>query len=360
MSGGFSVSGLVSGLDWGSLVDQLMQIERQPIVRLQQRISTLEAQQTSLGDLRSQLQTLRNQAQNFRFGTVFDQFETTSSEAEVLTAETSGENPVIGSYAIEVLQMASATVASSSAVLGGAIDPNATLENSGISTEITAGDFTINGTTFSVDPATDTLNGILAQITASSAGVNATYDAASDTVVFTNQTDDDTSVINFGGGDDDSNFLSSINVAGATQFTNGTGETEVQSTRNLGAIDANAALDTVNFRNSGIPGGLSGSFRLNGVTITVDSSQDSLADLLEQINSSDAGVTASYDTTTDTIRVVSETLGSRTIGFTPGTSNFLEMTNLSTAVQEAGSDSQFTINGGAVQTRNTNEVTDAI
>jgi flagellar hook-associated protein 2 len=82
--------------------------------------------------------------------------------------------------------------------------------------------------------------------------------------------------------------------------------------------------------------------------------------VLGRINDSDAGVTASYDTSTDTIRVVSNTLGSRTVNFTSDTSNFLNVTNLATATQTAGNDSQFSINGGATLTRNTNEVADAI
>jgi len=80
------------------------------------------------------------------------------------------------------------------------------------------------------------------------------------------------------------------------------------------------------------------------------------------INDSDAQVTASYDSSTDTVRFTSGVLGSRTIRFgsVGDTSNFLSITNLDTAVQTAGNDSQFTVNGGAVQTRNTNEVSDAI
>jgi len=57
---------------------------------------------------------------------------------------------------------------------------------------------------------------------------------------------------------------------------------------------------------------------------------------------------------------VSDTLGSRTISFQAGTSNFLNVTNLAAATQTAGADSQFTINGGPTLTRNSNEVADAI
>ena len=357
MSGTFSVGGLISGLDTNSLISQLMEIERQPVYRIQDRISLLQTEQSAIQSLRTQLLTLRNRAQDFQFNSVFGQFQAASSETTVLTPEVSGENPVVGSYAIEVTRLASATVATSSAALGSAINPDAALDSSGISADIQAGDFTINGVTLSVDPTTDTLNGILATITASAAGVNASYDAATDKVVLSNKNAGDTSIINFGGTDDDSNLLSVLNVSGATQFTNGSGSTEVTSTRNLGAIAPSEMLNAVTFAGGAVT---SGSFRVNGVTITIDAATDSISDVLGRINNSDAGVTASYDTASDTVRVVSETLGSRTIAFESGTSNFLDVTNLTTAAQVAGSDSQFTINGGAVQTRNTNEVTDAI
>ena len=73
-------------------------------------------------------------------------------------------------------------------------------------------------------------------------------------------------------------------------------------------------------------------------------------------------MTASYDSSTDSIRVISDTLGSPTIRFggAGDTSNFLDIVNLNDAVQTAGSDTEFTVNGGAVQTRNSNSISDAI
>ncbi|HEO71521.1 MAG TPA: hypothetical protein ENN80_09665, partial [Candidatus Hydrogenedentes bacterium] len=308
-------------------------------------------------ELRNQLFTLRNKAQDFRFGTVFAQFNAASSEETALTAEISGANPVLGSYEINVVQLASATGVSSNDALGAAIDPNAALSSSGIAQDISAGTFSINGVSFTVDPATDSLNSILATITASAAGVNASYDVVTDKVTFANQTPGDTSVIIFGGGDDDSNFLEVLNVAGATQSNGPSGETQATSTRNLGAVNAGDALNDVQFAGGAVT---SGNIRINGVTISVDAANDSIADVLARINDSDAQVTASYDTATDTIRVVSNTLGSRTIRFQSDGSNFLDVVNLTTATQSAGRDAQFTVNGGAVQTRSTNEVSDAV
>ncbi|GMV93549.1 MAG: hypothetical protein AMXMBFR82_33270 [Candidatus Hydrogenedentota bacterium] len=357
MSGGFSVGGLITGLDSNSIIRQLIQLERQPILRLQDRISILTQRQTAVRELRTTLTDLRNRAQDFRFNNVFSQFAATSSEESVLTAEISGSSPVSGSYSVNVIQLASATVATSSASLGSPIDPNATLENSGITTEIEAGTFSINGVQFNVDPTTDSLDSILNAINSSAAGVTATYNAATDRVTIANTAASDTSVINFGATDDDSNFLEVIRVDQATQTTGTGGSTEVTSTRNLGAINPTDVLNTVNLAGGAIA---SGSFRVNGISINVDASVDSLSDVLGRINDSDAGVTASYDASTDTIRVVSKTLGSRTINFTSDTSNFLNVTNLATATQTAGNDSQFSINGGATLTRNTNEVADAI
>ncbi len=357
MSGSMNVGGLISGLDTNQIIQQLLQLERQPLIRVEQRISTLETQKEAIRNLRTELTTLSNRSQDFRFGGIFSQFEAASSKEAVLGAEVSGASPVVGSYQVDVTQLASSTVANSSAVLGAAIDPGVALDNSGINSDINAGTFSINGVSFNVDPATDSLNGILTDINNSGAGVTATYDAATDKVTFANDTPGDTSIIIFGGADDTSNFLNALNITEATQTTNANGATEATSTRNLGAVDPAVALDQVDFAGGAVTGG---SFKINGVTIDVDPTTDALGDVLARINDSDAQVTATYDTATDTIRVISNALGSRTISFESGTSNFLEVTNLTTADQTAGKDARFSINGGPVQTRNTNEVSDAI
>ncbi len=359
MSSGFSVSGLISGLDSDTLITQLMQLERQPIIRFQDKIDALEEERDALRDLRSQLQTLRNRTQDFRFNNTFSAFAAATSEDTVATAEISAPNPVVGAFALDVTQLASATSANSSAVLGAAIDPNAALDSAGINATIEAGTFTVNGVQFTVDPTTQSLNDILSAINGSAAGVTASYDAGTDTVTFENSTAGDTSLINFGAADDDSNLLSVLSVTEATQTTGGSGQTVATGTRNLGAIDATALISATNFANGAVT---AGTFSINGVSISVDPTQDTTLDVLERINSSDAQVTASFDSATDTIRFVSDTLGSRTIKFggAGDTSNFLAITNLDSATQTAGKDAQFTINGGPVITRNTNEVSDAI
>ena len=357
MSGTFNIGGLITGLNSNQIISQLMAIERAPISRLQDKITSLTASRDAIKSLRTTLQTLRNAAQDFRLTNRFNQFQSTSSEATVLTSSISGESPVSGAYAVNVTRLASATTASSSGKLGAAINTGAALDSAGLATAVTAGTYSINGVQLTVNPATDSLTSVINAINSSGAGVTATYNAGTDTVTIANTAANNTSIINFGGANDTSNLFDVLAVSGATQSTNGNGSTEVTSTHNLGAINAGAILNTVNLAGGAVS---AGSFRINGVSISVDPTTDSLSDVLGKINDSDAGVTASYDSSTDTIRVVSDTLGSRTISFLAGTSNFLGVTNLVTATQTAGADSQFTINGGPTLTRNSNEVADAI
>ncbi len=357
MGGAISAGGLITGIDSGNLIRQLLQLERQPITRIQDRITTLRGQQTSLRELRTNLQTLRNRAQDFRLSSIFTQFQARAVDEDVATATISGANPSTGSYSVNVLTMASATVATSSARLGASMTPASTLAASGMATAVTSGTFSVNGVQFTVDPATDSLNDIIADINASAAGVTATYNAVDDTVSLANTAPANTAIINLGAATDTSNFLDATKVSNATQSTNGFGSTQLSSTGNLGAVNPNSLLNAINFGGGAVS---AGSFFINGISISVDPTTETLDDIVTKINNSDAGATAIYDSATDRLRFVSDTEGSRTINFTAGTSNFLTSTSLAAATQDAGDDTTFTINGGPVQTRNTNDVTDAI
>jgi flagellar hook-associated protein 2 len=357
MASAVSSTGLISGLNTESLITAALAYDQAAVSRIQDKIETLTEKKSAVKELRTTLLSLRNSIQDMRTSSVFDQYTVKSSDDDVMTAEVTGSDPVVGSCSINVLQLASATTAKSSDTLGGTIDPNAALSESGIGTEVSEGEFSINGVTFTVDPDTDSLNDMISEINSSSAGVTASYDSTTDTVTLKNTDANDTSIINLGKTDDDSNFLTATSLIGATQTTNSNGSTEVTSTRNIGAIDNSKTIEDMNFANGDIT---SGTFSVNGINISVDPTSDSLSDVLRRINDSDANVTATYDATNDTISIVSNTLGSRTVSFSEGTSNFLSVTNLDDATQVAGTDAQFKVNDGALQTRNTNAITDAV
>ncbi len=109
--------------------------------------------------------------------------------------------------------------ATSTSKIGG-INVGATMNtsnNAGFATAVTAGQFSINGVAFTVDPTSNNLNNILQQINASSAGVFATYDAANDRVMLTAKSSGPQG-ITLGSSSDTSNFLKAVGfLANATQ-----------------------------------------------------------------------------------------------------------------------------------------------
>ena len=111
MGGAFSIGGLISGLDTNTLIAQLIQLERRPLFRLQSRIQTLKDQKDTIKELRTQLLTFRNVLKDLQFGLEFGKFGAVSSTESVLTAEQTGPNPTSGSFLVDVIQLASATIA---------------------------------------------------------------------------------------------------------------------------------------------------------------------------------------------------------------------------------------------------------
>ena len=245
----------------------VMQVDEQPITNLQNEVSGLQSQQSTLQALRTQLLTLTNDANNFQISNVFNQFDATSSDTTVLGADVSGSTPVVGSYAVDVSQLATATVATSSAAMGSAVNPDAVLNSSGMGTSVTAGTFTVNGVSFTVDPTTQSLNQILTQITNSSAGVNATYDPSTDKVTFANKNAGIRVLSILAPARTRATFWSAISVSQAMQADNGAGATQATSTLNLGSVDPSKKLSDDNFASGAVT---AGTFSVNGVSISVD------------------------------------------------------------------------------------------
>ncbi len=92
-----------------------------------------------------------------------------------------------------------------------------TSQNAGFSTAVTSGKFSINGVAFNVDATTNNLNDILNEINQSSAGVIASYDQSTDSVVLTAKAEGPQG-ITLGSTGDTSNFLQAAGfLTNATQ-----------------------------------------------------------------------------------------------------------------------------------------------
>ena len=104
---GLSLSGLASGVDTSSIVDQLMALERQSITRLQYRQSAVTGQQSALKEIASKLSALKTAAQELGAATTWKQTQTAESSdpTRVAVAMTGGAG--IGGHSIQVDRLAS-------------------------------------------------------------------------------------------------------------------------------------------------------------------------------------------------------------------------------------------------------------
>lgn len=106
MSSISSSIGLISGIDTGSLVNQLMALEAQSKYPIQQRIVGLQAAQAAMLDINSSLLALKNIASSFRNENVFGAANANSSNQDVMQAFASS-GVVPGTYSFYVKQLMS-------------------------------------------------------------------------------------------------------------------------------------------------------------------------------------------------------------------------------------------------------------
>jgi flagellar hook-associated protein 2 len=92
-----------------------------------------------------------------------------------------------------------------------------------------------------------------------------------------------------------------------------------------------------------------GAFTINGVTFNYDASTDSVQDVLNQINSSTAGVTASYNPVNDQFALTNNVTGNLGISMQDVTGNFLAATGLSGGTLQSGANLLYTLNGDSQQ-----------
>jgi flagellar hook-associated protein 2 len=106
---GIQLSGLASGLDTASIIDQLMAVERQPRTRIVMRQASEQARRDGLNQVATQLKTLKDAATALRSTATWadTQTATSSDETKIAVTRTGGAGP--GGYDIAVTRMASST-----------------------------------------------------------------------------------------------------------------------------------------------------------------------------------------------------------------------------------------------------------
>ncbi len=340
-----------SGIDFNSIIDALVSLEAQKLTDLTEKQKLYTDQKIELQNLNSMLTSFRLDLFDLTLNKTFSSFKATSSNEDIASASIDSSTPVLGSFTVEVNQLATPTKVESSTQIGGTIDPTAVIATQKYRDKITAGTFTINGVEISIDPNTDTLNDVIDKINNSGAGVIASYDDTTDKITLKNATTGDSARIVVGASTDTSNFLEVTGLLGAYQQLDSDDTNYVEGMYHLGAINPKEELADTNFATAITEGEI----KINGVSIFINPYTDTLEDVLSKINNSEAGVRAWYDPVKDAVVMESTVPGAYEINFEEVSSNFLTATNIIGATQELGQNAQITINGSTVLYSNTNE-----
>ncbi|MBO9352158.1 MAG: flagellar filament capping protein FliD [Thermomicrobium sp.] len=344
--------GLASGLNTKDIISKLLQLEQQPITRLNQRKQDIQKQRDAWKDLGTRLQNLASALGTLtQRGTIVG-FAVRPSDGNAPFTASARPGAVTGTYSIQIQQLATATTLRSGSALGADIDPAAPLADVNFRSSITAGTFTINGVAITVDPTSDTLNDVIARINASGAGVTASLVTVDGRTRLALTADTPGGPLQVGMIGDSSNFLSVTSLAGAPR----SGDTVV-GTRSLTAVKTTVPLSQAMLAT---PASGSGTLTINGVAIAYDTATDSLSTILNRINASNAGVTASYDSTSDRIVLTAKTTGSLAITVSD-TGNLATALGLTSGQLQLGQNAVYSLDGGTTwQYSTSNTISDAI
>ncbi|MGZ8493139.1 MAG: flagellar cap protein FliD N-terminal domain-containing protein, partial [Gemmatirosa sp.] len=122
-----SFTGVASGIDYRTLVDQLIALDRRPADRMQATIAANTKRKDAFNQFQTLLTTLRTSAESLKTGAPLDTFSAVvqgnGTAGRALVAATTGEGAVPGSFSLEVKARATAqktvgTVGFGAAALG--------------------------------------------------------------------------------------------------------------------------------------------------------------------------------------------------------------------------------------------------
>jgi flagellar hook-associated protein 2 len=349
------LSGLASGFDWRTLVNQLADVERSPQKRLRAEQGTLFNRNNAFGSIKTQLSVLKNRTENLSSNDVLQARKATVSDSSILSA-TASAGAASGTYAFNVTQLATASKTAGALGVGANLYSSTNvssgmLASKGFNPPIGAGTITVDGKQITIDPTVDTLKDVFDRIdAATTSNIKGSYDATTDRITL-NRLNGDPLVV--GSATDTSNFLSVARLS-----NNGT--SELVSASSLGSVTPANALSSANFQTAVSDGGAgAGEFKINGVSIAFNATSDSVQNLMDRINASAAGVNMSYDRVNDQFTLTNKVTGNLGVAVEDVTGNFLAAAGLASgSTFIAGNDALYTINGGSVLNSHSNTLTE--
>jgi flagellar hook-associated protein 2 len=227
-------AGISSGADWSSIIEQLLEVERAPLDRLQLRETEIKQQISDFGLVKSSIDAFRTAMDGIRTDSGFAPYTGSSSDEDVTTVS-ADSTAVASSYSVVVTQLASYDKIASTAYAD-----TATAVGTGTLSITVDGD-TMNLT---VDSSNNTLAGLRDAInnSADNPGVSASIlnEAGGSRLILTSDATGASNAINISVTDDDGN---NTDAAGLSELfyigSGGDGYAEQVAT----AADAELTID---------------------------------------------------------------------------------------------------------------------
>lgn len=290
----FRLTGMASGLDTDSMVQQLMKVERYKVDKVKQDKQILEWKREDYRSISSLLKGFMDtymdvlSSSDMRSNNSYKAFSVTPLDPTVVTATANGDAiAAVHSITVDQLAKAASTVGTSTV--------SSPLQSS---TAITNLDFT-GGKDFNLR-----LNGITKNITITGSFANA--DALKTYI----QTQVDNA---FGSGKitvgNSSGQLTFSSADSRISLTSGTTNALAQLNIASGSTNRLALSSKLNAIN--MPAAPTGivAFKINNVSFEFDSTVKTMNDMINEVNSSTAGVTLSYSEATDKFTLTSKVTG---------------------------------------------------
>ena len=309
-SGSTAISGLASGIDTASLVDELVDAESSKLDSLNQQLQLTEWKQEAYRDIIDDLSEFvdtyfsSTSSSSLIKQANYLQFDTTSSDTSAVTA-TAGVDAEAGSHTIEVTQLATAETISSSSTLSEDITASSAADYTSAVGESFV--ITVDGTDYTVTIDSSVTDADSLQDAVDTAVGNGKVTVGTTTV-------DGASVLTFTAATDSG--VSSISIADSTSdgaLTNlGFASTDVTSNRvteDSTLAEISAQLDTaMTFVANSTSGDNEVTFTINGTSFTF-AEDETLGDVVDAVNDSDCGATLKYDELTDMLVLTSDDTG---------------------------------------------------
>jgi flagellar hook-associated protein 2 len=333
--------GIASGIDYNSIINKLTSLTLEPNTLYNSQIKQLDAKNAELIKINSMLTSVQGSLSALSDPATFNAYLGTSTDpADCSVTQVSDGNAAPGSYTISSTQVATATQINGGSGAGVTINPNLALLCAGTGITPTngtngqQGQLTVDGVAIKYDVNSQSLNTIVQNIYTAVKTVDAGFSiavGANGAVTFSSTHEQ----ISIGSASDNGN-LEDVLKLNAAEINNAGPTYSVTSAGPIGGIN-----DATTFSATGHAGFAtavtSGTFTINGVQIAVNASDDNVSSILAKINSSTAGVVASFNVTTDTFSLTNTETGPQSIivGASNDTSDFLKVAQLTTGTGAA-------------------------